>query len=327
MRFRLCLGITAVLGLVLAGCGGGGGSSDNDQITQLLGTYYEHPAEAQCDSFTTANYRSVVFGGSGAASLSACRYHQSTRAAISKLDRAVFVENIRVEGDEALAEVRAGGTTVTESLVRSGKGWHLNDEKSPFTHAPGSPVTGLPPKQSYGLQEFGTPASFTNIPGISGKADIKIEAAEPIDPGKDAEGKTQDKGRLGNDFGRLGKVQTLRYVNLPVTLTNTGTTPFRGEVSGSAFDASGHEFAPLDRRDITQLAAEGRKPDWTAGEDKGIAPGASTTRYLTFWIPVGVQIVKWKVEPNVLSSPGTVASMEPEEGVTYHQGAGPKNQA
>jgi hypothetical protein len=325
-RLRLCLGLAVALGLALAGCGGGG-SSDGDQITQVLRAYYERPAEAQCNAATTANYRSVVFGGSGAASLAACRYHQSTRAAISKLDRAVFVENIRVEGDDALAEVRAGGITVTESLVRSGKGWRLDDEKSPFTHPPGSPVTGLPPKQIYGPQEFGTPASFTNIPGISAKADIKIEADEPIDPGQDVEGKTEDKGRLGNDFGRLGPVQTLRYVNLPITLTNTGTTPFRGEVAGAAFDARGHEFTPLDPRDITQRAAEGRKPDWTAGEEKGIAPGASTTRYLTFWIPVGDRIVKWQVEPNALSGPGTIASMEPEEGVTYRKGAGHQKQA
>lgn len=318
----LGLGLAALLLLGAVGCGGGsggsggdtGGSSDSDQITKALRSYYEHPDPQKCESFTTERYRDTVYGGSGAGALSACKTHQSERQAMPALNRTAFVNHVRVDGDHAVAEVQGGGITITESLVKSGGGWRLADEQSPFSPPPGGGVTLKP----YGPQAFGTPETFTNIPGISSPAAVKIVALSPIDPGQERTGAEQGSGRIANDFGKLGPVEELRFINLPVTLTNTGKTPFRGEVAASGFDKTNHEFTPLDRRDIAQRSSlRGRAPDWTEGEDKGIAPGASTTRYLTFAIPVGDQIVKWKVEPNVLSSPNTVASMEPLDGVTY----------
>ena len=265
---RAGVGAGAVLALALAGCGGGG-ASDSDQITQALQTYYEHPAAAQCKSMTTAHYRSVVFGGSGAGSEEACEYHQSTRKTMPTVNRTVFVDNVRVEGAKAVAEVRAGGITVTETLTKSGGEWLLSDEASPFIRPGGGPAVGAP-KPKTGPLEFGTPAQFTSIPGIPPTAAVTLVAAEPIDPGQDLGGAAKTKGRVGNDFGKLGPVETLRYVNLPITLVNTGSTPFRGEVSGAAFDSHGHEFAPLDPRDIAQRTPPGRRPDWTEGEEKGI---------------------------------------------------------
>lgn len=314
---RAGIGAAIVGGLLLAGCGGGG-SSDSDQISTMLQTYYEHPAAGQCKSLTTDHYRSVVYGGSGDGALEACEAHQGSRKTMPVVNRTVFVNNVRVDGDKAVAEVRAGGITATESLVKSGDEWVLDSEASPFIRPEGGPAYGAP-VENPGPQEFGSPVPFTSIPGIPPSAAVTLVAGEPIDPGKDHDGAGQIKGRIGNDFGKLGKVQTLRFINLPITLTNTGSKPFRGEVAGAAFDQSGHEFAPLNARDITQLAPPGRAPDWAEGEEKGIPPHASVTRYLTFAVPVGDRIVKWHVEPNVLSRPNTVTSMEPEDGATYRK--------
>jgi hypothetical protein len=91
-----------------------------------------------------------------------------------------------------------------------------------------------------------------------------------------------------------------------------------------ATDESGREFTPLDRRDIAQRNGFlGRLPDWTTGEAQGIAPGASVTRFLTIAVPVDSRIVEWRVQPNVLSGPGTVTTLEPIDGVTYRAPSGP----
>jgi hypothetical protein len=57
----LGVGFAALLLLGAVGCGGsgsdGGESSDSDQITKALRSYYEHPAPQKCEAFTTERYR------------------------------------------------------------------------------------------------------------------------------------------------------------------------------------------------------------------------------------------------------------------------------
>jgi hypothetical protein len=315
LRRLLPVLLCALPAALLAGCGGG--SSDSDQITTLLRAYYETPRAAQCDSSTTAGFRSTVYGGSGDGALAACREHQEDRAEMAKVQRTAFVGDIRVDGDQAAAEVRAGGVTLTEALVKRDGRWRLDDESSPFTHRGEGP--GVEPEPEAGAAlAFGQSTRFDSIPGIPPATSVAITEEEPIEHGVDRRGEKSGRFLFGDDFGNPGKPQVVRYVNVPIKLTNLGKSPFRGDVEGFAFDASGHQFVPLNPHDITQGGGLfGRRPDWTSGEEEGIAPGASTTRYLTFAVPVGDEIVKWVLKPSVLSGPGTVSALEPLAGAIY----------
>jgi hypothetical protein len=294
-----------------------GGSSDEDQIRELLADYYEQPVDGQCRSLTTERFRSAVYGGTGEGALAACEEHQRTRRKLPAIERTAFVDHVRVEDDRAVAEVRGGGITLTDRLVRSDDGWRLDDEVSPFHRSANATDLGGEAKESE-PQALGSSARFTNIPGISGPMAITLAAGEPIDPGVDRSGAKGAVGRIGNPFGQLGQAQRLRFVNLPITLTNTGTRPFRGDIGVFATDEHGREFTPLDRRELTQRGnLLGRIPDWAVGEARGIPPHASVTRYLTIAVPVRDRIVEWRVVPNQLTGPSTLSSMEPLEGVTY----------
>jgi hypothetical protein len=310
--------IVAALSLALASCGGG---SDEDEIRDLVTDYYEHSAATQCETLTTEKFRSAVYGGDGEGALEACEEHQRLRGETPKIERTAFVDHVQIDGDRAVAEVRGGGVTLTDQLIQTDNGWKLDDEASPFHRSANAPELGL--EEEGEPRPFGSPAQFTNFPGISGPMAITLVVRDPIDPGFERSGATRAKGRIGNPFGQPGPVQELRFVNLPVTLTNTGKRPFRGDIGVFATDEHGREFTPLDLREITQGAALfGRTPDWAEGEAKGIPPGASATRYLTIALPVRDRIVEWRVEPSVLSGPHTLASMEPLEGVTYSADAG-----
>jgi hypothetical protein len=305
----------ALVGMVAVGCGG---ESDEDRIRTIVVDYYEHSAAEQCKTLTTGRFREAVYGGSGDGALEACEDHQRIRGKTPPLDRTVFIENVRVLDGKAIAEVRGGGVTLTDSLIERDGQWLLDDESSPF-HASADAVPGvIEEEEEAEVLSFGKPASFTNIPGISPPAAVRLVAGEPIDPGMARDGEKRAAGRILNDFGQPGPVVELRFVNLPITLTNTGSRPFRGEVGAIATDQSGHGYPPLDRRELTQsIPMLGRLPDWVVGEVKGIAPGASVTRYVTVAVPEGKEIVEWVVKPSVLSEPGSVASMEPLEGVVY----------
>ncbi|MGB7685876.1 MAG: hypothetical protein WBL45_08860 [Solirubrobacterales bacterium] len=322
MNPRSLWSLAVVFAALLVGCGGGG-SSDEEQVRELLLAYYEDSAPAQCETMTTARFRSVVYGGSGDGAMAACKEHQRGRQETTELNKAVFVDQVRIDGDRAVAEVRGGGITQTEGLVKAADKWRLDDEASPFHESGGTlPDTkaaeDAAKKEKESRKVFGEPARFTNIPQFPPPAAVTLVAKTPIDPGTDRTGAEGAKGRLGDEFGQPGPVTEFRFVNLPITLTNTGTRPFRGEVGATATGKSGREYVPLDRRDIAQGGGVlGRLPDWTAGEPDGIAPNASTTRYLTVAVPVNDRIVEWRVEPHVLSEPGTVMLMEPIEGVTY----------
>lgn len=308
----------AALSLALASCGG---SSAEDEIRDLVTDYYEHSAAAQCKALTTEQFRSAVYGGGGDGALEACEEHQRIRGETPKIERTAFVDHVQIDGDRAVAEVRGGGVTLTDQLIETDNGWKLDDEVSPFHRSANAPELGL--EEEGEPQPFGSPAQFTNIPGISGPMAITLVVRDPIDPGFERRGATRAKGRIGNPFGQPGKVQELRFVNLPITLTNTGTRPFRGDIGVFATDEHGREFTPLDRRELTQSGGLlGRRPDWAEGEAKGIPPDTSATRYLTIALPVRDRIVEWRVEPRMLTEPDMLSSMEPLEGVTYSADAG-----
>ncbi|HEX6666313.1 MAG TPA: hypothetical protein VF081_06940 [Solirubrobacterales bacterium] len=320
----MVLSIIAVIGisfgfqLIVNGLNGDD-PDDSARIEEILTGFYEEPALGQCGSLTTDRFRSAVYGGSGDGALEACREHQEARAKLAKLDRSVFIDHIEVDGEKAVAEVRAGGISLTESLVKENDEWLLDDEASPFHDSDGSKeLVGAEAEQDAAPKSFGDSSRFTNIPGFGPDVAISLVPRPPLDPGQDRSGREQASIIYGNAFGQPGKPTRSRYVNLPITLVNTGEKPFRGDIGGFATTANGRQLTPLDARELTQQGPLfGRMPDWAVGEPKGIAPGASSTRYLTFVLPLDQEIVEWQLEPRILSGPGSLAAMESLDGNTY----------
>jgi hypothetical protein len=322
---RMALPILAIVGLsfgfqlIIKGLDGDDGGDDAGRIEAVVGEYFEQPVPGQCALLTTERYRSTVYGGSGEGALEACRQHQEARAKMEKLDRAVFVDHVEVDGEKALAEVRAGGISTTESLVEEGGEWRLDDEVSPFHDFGGSgSLEATEAEQEATPKDLGTPSRFTNVPGFGPEVSITLVPKQPIDPGEDKTGAKSARIRPLNVLGQPGKLTEMRFVNLPITLVNTGKQPFRGEIGLSAIADDNRELIALDRRELTQHdGLLGRLPDWKVGEVKGIAPGESSTRYLTIVVPVGQEIVGWALEPRLLVGRDSIASMESLDGSTY----------
>ncbi|HEX5609762.1 MAG TPA: hypothetical protein VFX45_06700 [Solirubrobacterales bacterium] len=321
---KVFLPIVAVIGLafgvqLIVNGLGGDGEDDEARIESALSSYYEEPAPGQCSLLTTDRFRSAVYGGSGEGALEACRQHQEARAKMAKLDRVVFVDHVEVDGEKAIAEIRAGGITATESLVEEGGEWRLDDEASPFHDSGGS--AGLEvaeAEQEATPKDLGAPSRFTNIPGYGPDVSITLVPKQPVDPGEEKTGAKSARIRPLNVLGQPGKLTEVRFVNLPITLVNTGEQPFRGEIGLSAIADNGRELIALDRRELTQHdGLLGRLPDWKVGEVKGIAPGETSTRYLTIAVPVGQEIVEWGLEPRLLSGRDSVSSMASLDGSTY----------
>ncbi|HVQ60238.1 MAG TPA: hypothetical protein VMS60_15155 [Solirubrobacterales bacterium] len=323
--WKTILPIVAVIGLafgfqkIVHGLDGDDGGDDAAQIESALGSYYEEPVPGQCALLTTERFRSTVYGGSGEGALEACREHQEARAKMARLDRSVFVDHVEVDGTKAVAEVRAGGISVTESLVEEGDEWRLDDEVSPFHDSAGSAGLDVAEsEQDAAPKDLGSPSRFANIPGFGPAVSITLVPKKPVDPGEDKTGAKSARIRLLNPLGQPGPLTEVRFVNLPITLVNTGKQPFRGEIGLFAVADNGRQLIALDRRELTQRdGLLGRLPDWKVGEVKGIAPGESSTRYLTVATPVGHEIVEWQLEPRLLSGGDSVSSMESLDGNTY----------
>jgi hypothetical protein len=322
---KTILPIVAVIGLAFGfqmianGLDGDDGGDDIARIEAALSDYYEDPVPGQCALLTTESFRSTVYGGSGEGALEACRQHQEARAKMAKLDRSVFVDHVEVDGEKAVAEVRAGGISVTDSLVEEGGEWRLDDEVSPFHDSAGSTaLNAAEAEQDADPKDLGSPSRFTNIPGFGPSVAITLVPKQPVDPGEDKTGAKSARIRFLNVFGQPGKLTEVRFVNLPITLVNTGKQLFRGEIGLFAVADNGRQLIALDRRELTQRdGLLGRLPDWKVGEAKGIAPGESSTRYLTVAVPVGQEIVEWVIEPRLLSGRDSVSSMESLDGNTY----------
>ncbi|MEA2168538.1 MAG: serine/threonine kinase PknH [Solirubrobacteraceae bacterium] len=283
---------------------------DAEQITTLLRSYYEQPAPDQCGSLVTDHLVTALYS-----TVAACQDHQVQRAALPAAQRTVTVGNVRVNGTRATATLTAGGFTLPETLVKTDGQWRLDGAGSPSS-TPTPTATATPS----GPKHFGEPTTFKSPTGVGPATEISVVVLSPVNHGRDRHGARSARIRFTNDFGKRGPARQARFVNLPITVINMGNTPFRGDVSGSATAADGLQFSPLDRRDLAQRNSfVGRLPDWTTGEADGIRPGARVTRYLTFAVPANERLAEYRVLPDVLTGPDTIAQMEPTDGILYRR--------
>lgn len=94
----------------------------------------------------------------------------------------------------------------------------------------------------------------------------------------------------------------MRYINLPVTVTNVGPGAVRVIITGGATDDRGREANSVLRDNVAWPGPHGRQPDWTSSQSPPIAPGAHATRYITFPLERTSQVATFSLSPQLLSS-------------------------
>ncbi len=119
MRFHhrslaLCLAVPALLA---AGCGGGGGTSDADQITTIVNEVAADPL-AICDHLSDQTLQKVFQGGADACRRSG--QEANAQAGTGHVD----IKSVKVDGDTATAEiVDKDGKQQTLKFTRDGDRW------------------------------------------------------------------------------------------------------------------------------------------------------------------------------------------------------------
>lgn len=158
----------------------------------------------------------------------------------------------------------------------------------------------------------GTPVRFRNVPGLRPRAALVLVAGWPVDPGW-GEGGTGyasvQAGLIWPSPGAVGLV-AVRFVNVPVTITNVGRAPLQVKLAGAATDEQGREAGEVNRDDSAW--PYGRGPDWTSRRNSPIRQGARATRYITFPIARGSRAIVFSLWPMLVSPSGGTSSMSPE---------------
>jgi hypothetical protein len=164
---------------------------------------------------------------------------------------------------------------------------------------------------------LGTPVTVRNLPQLRPQTRLTLVAGQPIDPGQaenDARGGTFSAAQVWPSTAHaagVDQVVQVRFVNLPVTVTNVGRAPVRIMITGAATDDQRREAGGVLRSDAAWPGPHGRQPDWTSRQTPPITPGGHITRYITFPIERGSQITEFSVAPNVLYH-GAVLEMVPD---------------
>jgi len=109
----------------LAGCGGGG-NSDEDQITDAITTSATTNTDSNCTELQTQRFLEQIEFATGAEAVKECKSSGPDSNADS-----VEVSNIEVDGDTATADAAItgaafNGQTLTISLVKEGDQWKLD---------------------------------------------------------------------------------------------------------------------------------------------------------------------------------------------------------
>jgi hypothetical protein len=146
---------------------------------------------------------------------------------------------------------------------------------------------------------------FRPIAGIGPRMNFSVTVVRVVANGHARNGVRSATAPLVDDFGTVTN-QRVRYrvVNVLVRLRNHGPAPFRGTVSAFVVGTGGRTW-PAARH-------AGRRPDWTDGERRGIAPGRSVTRWVTVAMPAAGRPRAVELRPEVLSGPNTVTAVEPD---------------
>jgi hypothetical protein len=153
---------------------------------------------------------------------------------------------------------------------------------------------------------LGTSARFAPIAGVGPHAAFSVTVLRVVVDGHARNGSLGGVSPLADDFGTVVKSTKVRfrYVNVKVRLRNHGPASFRGSVEGSVIGTGGGTWP--------ELPHAGRRPDWSDGEEHGIAPGHSVTRWLTVAVPASRRPALVELRPEALSGPSTVVSVDPE---------------
>lgn len=161
---------------------------------------------------------------------------------------------------------------------------------------------------------LGTPVRFRNIAGLLPRAALVLVAGQPVDPGWGENG-TGDAliptGLVWPSSG-AGGIVTVRFVNVPVTITNLGRAPLRVLLAGSATDEQGRVAAEIKRDDSEWPGPHGRRPDWTSRRNPPIKPETRATRYITFPIEQSSRAIVFSLSPMSVSSSGMTSLLSPE---------------
>ncbi|MFN8162266.1 MAG: hypothetical protein U0R26_00215 [Solirubrobacterales bacterium] len=121
-----CLVVTSAF--LLVACGGGG-KSDEDQITEAIETSATSTDPADCTKFATQNFLEQNTQESGPAAAKTCEEEagepesSAESAAVSKVE----VEGSKARADVALTGGGFDGQAVTVALVKEGDQWMLNE--------------------------------------------------------------------------------------------------------------------------------------------------------------------------------------------------------
>jgi len=160
----------------------------------------------------------------------------------------------------------------------------------------------------------GTPVRFRNIPGLAPRVALVLVAGRPVDPGWGDNGTgyaSLPAGQVWPSPGLVGMV-AVRFVNVPVMITNVGRAPLQVKLAGAATDEQGREAGEVNRDDSAWPGPYGRGPDWTSRRQSPIRPGARATRYITFPIARGSRAIVFSLWPMLVSPSGGTSSMSPE---------------
>lgn len=161
---------------------------------------------------------------------------------------------------------------------------------------------------------LGTPVRFRNLPGLRPRASLVLVAGRPVDPGWGDDGTgyaSLPAGQVWPSASAEGTV-AVRFVNVPVSITNVGRAPLRVMLAGSVTDEQGRDAGEINRRDSVWPGPHGRRPDWTSRLGPPIEPGWRATRFITFPIAQGSQPIVFSFWPMPVSSSGETTSTSPE---------------
>lgn len=128
-RFATPVALLVAAPLLLAACGGDGGDSDEDQITEVITTSVKTTDPADCTKLQTQRFVEQSNYATGEDAVAQCE--EDVKDTSNDPD-SVEVTDISVDGDSATANVTfegaaLDGSTATVALVKDGDQWKLDE--------------------------------------------------------------------------------------------------------------------------------------------------------------------------------------------------------
>jgi hypothetical protein len=282
-----------VAGLLVAGCGSAPHEPAPDaQIRDVVLRSYTSSDARDCGRlFTTAFLRDIYRGRAG------CEHNMRTRR-----PRNIRVLAISRQGRVADARIRMKGVDATVKVVLAGRQWRVDDVIGHDGSVRQNIVQGpqdLKTTRVEAPRPLGAVVAFRSPPHIEPEASFTVQVLDVIADGRTRTGMRSGYGPVYTESGGVATQVKLRVVNVQVRLTASGPKPFTGTLSASLEGTNGGSSP--------ELSHTGRLPDWSDGEDKGIEPGHSATRWLTFEIPFAALPTVVELQPvtPAIVEPGT----------------------